>query len=44
MRQVPTTDNFLGAIRVIQKRVAKLPTLDSRLAHEIPYDENGLPN
>jgi hypothetical protein len=44
MRQVLTTDNFLGAIRAIQKRVAKLPILDSRPAHEILYDENGLPN
>jgi antitoxin VapB len=43
LRQALPTDNFLAEIREIQNRVAKLPILDNRPAHEILYDENGLP-
>jgi antitoxin VapB len=43
LRHVLPTENFLAGIREVQKRVAKLPILDSRSANEILYDENGLP-
>ena len=36
-------DDIWAAIREIQARVAKLPTLDSRHPDEIMYDEHGLP-
>lgn len=43
LRNALPTDSFFTGIREIQKRVAKLPNLDSRSANEILYDENGLP-
>lgn len=43
LRHVLPTDNFMAGIREIQGRVAQLPILDRRPAHEILYDENGLP-
>lgn len=43
LRNALPTDSFFTGIREIQKRVAKLPILDSRSANEILYDENGLP-